>query len=118
MRPAELRRLDILLASAMMAHEAIFEMSRRLRERGTVNVEAQGLVGESARIVTKALPDMTATVRGLAIRWSEQSLLEPVAAETTLREIEREMKRIGPEIEQFLTRQRRIAGRLRDLLHG
>jgi hypothetical protein len=115
MRPTELRRLDSLLASAMIAHEAIFEMSRRLREPGSVNVEAQGLLNESARIVTKTLPDVTSTVHGLAIQWSEQSLLEPVLAETTLQEIEREMERIGPEIEQFLTRQRRIAGRLRDL---
>ena len=46
MRPAELRRLDTLLASAMIAHEAIFERSRKLRERGLVNVEARRLVGE------------------------------------------------------------------------
>jgi hypothetical protein len=118
MRPAELRRLDALLASAMIAHEAIFDMSRVLREQGSIDVEVEGLLGESARIVTMELPDVTSTVHRLADQWSEQSLLEPSAAATTMREIEREMERVRPDIEQRLVRQRQIAGRLRDLLEG
>lgn len=117
MRPRELRRLDALMASAMIAHEAIFEMSRELRAQGSVSEETEGLLRESAQIVTIVLPNMTATARRLGSRWSERDLLESSAAGATLREIETEMERIGPEIEQLLTRQRRIAGRLSDLLN-
>jgi hypothetical protein len=116
MYPAELRRLDALLASATIAHEAIFDLARELRARGSTSVETEGLLRESAQIVTKMLPNMTSAARRLAGRWSERELLEPSAVATTLEEIEVEMERIGPEIEQLLIRQRQISGRLRDLL--
>jgi hypothetical protein len=117
MRPAELRRLDALMASAMIAHEAIFDMSRELRAQGSMSAETEALLRESARIVTNVLPNMTATARRLASRWGERDLFEPSAVAATLREIETEMELISPEIEQLLARQRQIAGRLRDLLN-
>lgn len=116
MRPAGLRRLDALLASAMIAHEAIFDMSRELHAQESMSAETEELITESARIVTRELPSMSATARRLAGRWSERDLLAPSTVVATLREIEVEMERIGPEIEQLLSRQHRIAGRLRELL--
>jgi hypothetical protein len=92
MRPAELRRLDALLASAMIAHEVIFEMSRELREQGSIGVEAEGLLRESAQIVTVKLPDRTSTVHGSRSSGVNRASLSR------------------------LVRQRQIASRLRDLL--
>ena len=116
MRPIELRRLDALMASAMIAHEAIFEMSRELRAQGSLNAEMDGLLRESARIVTVVLPNVTATARRLGTRWSERDLLESSAAAVVLRKIEAEMERIEPKIEELLARQRQIAGCLRERL--
>ena len=116
MRPTELRRLDALLASAMIAHEAIFDMSRELRAHGSMTADTEELLRESAQIVTKMLPNVTSTARQLAGRWSERDLLESSTVAATLKEIEVEMERIGPEIEQFLARQHQIASHLRGLL--
>lgn len=116
MGPAELRRLDAFLASAMIAHEAIFDMTRELRAQGSMSAPTEDLLAESAQIVTMSLPNLTGTVRRLASRWGERDLLAPSAAAATIREIETELDRIGPEIEQLLARQRQIAAHLRSLL--
>jgi len=102
----------------MIAHEAIFDISRELRAQGSMSAETEGLLKESAQIVTRVLPDLSSTARRLAGRWSELDLLEPSPStvEATLGEIEIEMERIGPEIEHLLIRQRQIAGRLGNLL--
>jgi len=91
-------------------------MSRELHARGAAGTETEGLLKESAQIVTKMLPNMTATARRMAERWSERDLLEPSTGAAILSEIEAEMERISPEIQQMLTRQRQIARRLRGLL--
>ncbi len=100
----------------MIAHEAIFDMSRELRAQGSISAETESLVRESAQIVIKMLPAVTGKVRRLADRWSELDLLDPLTATTTLREIKSETERISPEIERLLARQGQIAGDLRDLL--
>ncbi|HEY2479963.1 MAG TPA: hypothetical protein VGI17_14710 [Solirubrobacterales bacterium] len=102
----------------MIAHEAIFDMSRELRAQGSMTAETEGLLRESAEVVTKMLPNVTFTARQLAGRWSERDLLESSTAAVTMKEIKAEMERIGPEIEQLLARQRQIATGLRDLLKG
>jgi len=51
-------------------------------------------------------------------RWAEQSLLHPGGAEETLAGLEGEMKRIEPDVQSLLNRQREIAAQLRSLLES
>ena len=76
-RPAAIKRLDGLFSTAMIAHEAIFEMRRELIASDRGNSEQARLLEESAQIVTGGLPGLLAAVRQLADEWSEQSLLHP-----------------------------------------
>lgn len=115
-RPVAVDRLDALLSTSMIAHEAIFEMRRELIVRGRGSAEQTRLLGESSRIVVEKLPGLTAVARGLAGRWVEQTLLDPDAAEATLGEIATELELIEPEVEALLGRQRQIAARLRQML--
>ena len=115
-RPIEIKRLDALFSAAMIAHEAIFEMRRELIANDRGNPEQARLLEESAQIVTGALPGLTVRVRQLSGKWAEENLLHPEAAETTLGEVAAELRRIEPEVQALLNRQREIAGRLRSML--
>lgn len=111
-----MKRLDALFGAAMIAHEAIFEMRRELIANDRSNPEQAGLLEESAQIVTGKLPGLTARVRQLSGKWTEQSLLDPEGAEQTLGEVEAELEHIEPEVQSLLSRQREIAARLRSML--
>jgi hypothetical protein len=78
-RPSAIKRLDSLLSAAMIAHEAIFEMRRKLISADRANPEQSHLLGESARIVTVELSSLSADARQLSTQWSEQmrAMLEP-----------------------------------------
>jgi hypothetical protein len=115
-RPDPIKRLDALFSAAMIAHEAIFEMRRELIADDRGNPEQAGLLEESAQIVTGKLPGLTARVRQLSGKWSEQALLDPEGAEETLGEVKAELARVEPEIQSLLNRQREIAVRLRSML--
>jgi hypothetical protein len=114
--PAPLQRLNSLLAEATIAHEAIFELHRRLlvRERG--GSESTELVAESARIATVRLPALAVPLRGLDTRWQEESVLDPHAADLTAREAAAGLAAVEPEMRSLLARQSEIAARLRALL--
>jgi hypothetical protein len=107
--------LDTLLAQAAITHEAIFETRRELIGRDRDRPEQADLLAESARIVAAGLPALTASARRLARAWQDQDVLDPMAAETTLAELEAELARIGPEVFSLLDRQREIAARLRSI---
>lgn len=115
-RPPATKQLDALLSSAMIAHEAIFEMRRELIAGDRGNPEQARLLEESARIVTVDLPGLTASARQLSVRWAEQSLLNPEAAKETAGELEAELGRIEAEVKSRFDRQREIAARLRAML--
>jgi hypothetical protein len=114
--PAALQRLDSMLAEATIAHEAIFELHRRLlvRERG--GNESAELVAESARIATVRLPALAVPLRGLLTRWPEESVLDQYAAASTAREAAAQLAAVEPEMRSLLARQSEIAARLRALL--
>jgi hypothetical protein len=61
-RPPAIKRLDSLLSTALIAHEAIFEMRRELIATDRATPEQARLLEESARIVTAELPSSSATI--------------------------------------------------------
>lgn len=111
-RPSAIKRLDSLLSAAMIAHEAIFEMRRKLIAGDRANPAQARLLEESARIVTIELPSLSASARRLSTQLGEQSLLDPEGAARTLAEL----GRIEANVLSLLSRQREIAARLRSLL--
>jgi hypothetical protein len=111
-----IKRLNALLSTGMIAHEAIFEMRRELIATDRANPEQARLLEESAQIVTGELPSLSATARQLSTQWGEQSLLDPEGAKGVLEELEAELQRIEPGIRSRLDRQREIANRLRSML--
>lgn len=109
-------RLNSLLAEATIAHEAIFEMRRRLLVRERSENESAQLVAESAQIATVRLPALALPLRQLATQWDEKSLLDPQAAASTAQEIATQLAAVEPEMQSLLARQSEIAARLRGLL--
>lgn len=117
-RPPAIKRLDSLLSTAMIAHEAIFEMRRELIATDRAAPEQARLLEESARIVTAELPNLSANARRLSAQWGEQSLLDSEGAARTLDELEAELQRIEPSVLSLLNRQREIATQLRSMLES
>lgn len=115
-RPPASARLDALLSTATIAHEAIFEMRRELIAGDRASPEQARLLEESARIVTVELPGLSAEARRLSAKWGEQNLLHPEGAEKTREELEAEVARIESAIGSLLDRQREIAAQLRSML--
>jgi hypothetical protein len=114
--PAPIRRLDSLFSAALIAHEAIFEMSRELTSSGRAEENAAELLADSARITLTDLPTVAAGARDLAARWEEQCLLDPRAAEETADALAAEVARMEPELRGLMERQRQIAMQLRAML--
>jgi len=117
-RPPAIKRLDSLLSAAMIAHEAIFEMRRKLIAAGRANPEQARLLEDSARIVTVELSGLSANARQLSTQWSEQSVLDPEGAARTLAELEAELNRVELPFLSLHKRQREIATQLRSMLES
>ena len=117
-RPPAIKRLDSLLSAAMIAHEAIFEMRRKLIAADCANPEQTRLLEESARIVTVELSGLSTNARRLSTQWSEQSVLDPESAARTLEELEVELNRVEPSFLSLHNRQREIATQLRLMLES
>lgn len=117
-RPPAIKRLDSLLSAAMIAHEAIFEMRRKLIAADRANPEQARLLEESARIVTVELSSLSANARQLSTQWSEQSVLDPDGAARTLEELEVELNRVEPRLLSLHKRQREIATQLHSMLES
>jgi hypothetical protein len=117
-RPPAIKRLDSLLSAAMIAHEAIFEMRRKLTAADRVSPEQTLLLTESARIVTVELSGLSANARQLSAQWSEQSVLDPEGAARTLAELEAELNRVKPRLLSLHKRQREIASQMRTMMES
>jgi len=115
-RPPAIQRLNSLLSAAMIAHEAIFEIRRKLIAADRVSPEQALLLQESARIVTVELSGLSANARQLSTQWSEQSVLDPEGAARTLAELEAELNRVKPRLLSLHKRQQEIASQMRAML--
>lgn len=112
-RPGPVGRIDLLFEAARIAHEASFELHRRLVILGSDDNYTRRLLEESARIALEELPAVTAQARQLAARWHEQSVRDPEAAPETLHELHAELQRLTPDLNRVRSRQREVARQLR-----
>ncbi len=110
--PTAIKELNLLLQTAMIAHESIFEIRRELIASDRGNPEQAQLLEESARIATIELPGLSATARRLSKKWRDQALLDAEGAAETLAELESELARIKVDAESLLDRQLEIAARM------
>ena len=111
-RPPEIARLELLFEAIRVAHEAVFDLHRRLAT-GEAAGRSQGLVKESARVVLELAPQLAGDALRLVDRWSEESVLDPERAESTADLLAVETRRIEPELRALLARQVEIARALR-----
>lgn len=68
---------------------------------------------QSAHIVLELAPELAGDALRLVARWSEESLLDPERAESTVGLLAAEHRRIEPEVRALLARQVKIARELR-----
>ena len=115
-RPPALRELDSLFSTAAIGHEAISDIHRELVELGRSSRESRVLLDESAQITLSKMPAIAAEAHRLAAQWEDERVLNPEAAEVTLRDLSQEIERIEPELRKLLDRQQEIATRLRRML--
>ncbi len=66
--PTAIKELNLLLQTATIAHESIFEIRRELIASDQGNLEQAQLLEESARIATVELPGLSATARQLSAK--------------------------------------------------
>jgi DUF1365 family protein len=112
-RPEPVAALDLLFEAARIAHEASFELHRRLVGLEADDDHTRSLLHESARLALDELPAVTDEARRLADRWREQSLLDPDAADERVQDLRVELDRLGPDLDGIRDRQREIARELR-----
>lgn len=112
-RPEPVASLDLLFEAARIAHEASFELHRRLVKLEADDDHTRDLLHESARLALYDLPAATDQARQLADRWREQSLLDPAAADQRVRDLRAELDRLWPDLDRIRGRQREIARALR-----
>jgi hypothetical protein len=115
-RPQELERIDQIMRAAAFAHELVFDRHRKLLDREPDREDTTPLLAESARIATVELPRLIAPLRSLSARWIEQSLLDPEAAASTVKEIAEGLTKVEPEVRSMTERLGEILSGLRGLL--
>lgn len=110
--PTAIKELDLLLQTATIAHESIFEIRRELIASDQGTPEQAQLLEESARIATVELPGVSSTARHLSAKWRDHVLLDTDGAARTLAELKSELARIRVDAESLLDRQQEIAARM------
>lgn len=110
--PTAIKELDLLLQTATITHESVFEIRRELIASDQGNPEQAQLLEESARITTIELPGLSAAARQLSAKWRDQVLLDAEGAAKTLAELKSELARIKVDAESLLNRQQEIAARM------
>lgn len=114
-RPAPLELLDLWLAAFRVGHERVFDLHRDLVSLGVADARARQLLQASAGVALEEATALTGHARCLAAAWEEQSLLDPPAAEDSVRALQRELDRIEPEIRSLQARHQAIARELQSL---
>ncbi len=113
-RPATLARLDRDFAAATIAHEYAADLHRELVALHQHSERTSELLGESAELVLRRMPELTQELRGLGLDWAEQTLLNPPQAERTLHLIETRFAEIEPNLLALRERQNAIVAELRE----
>jgi len=111
-RPEPLAKIDRYFAAARIAHEAIWDLHHELVAAGSADERTRKLLSEAARIAAVDMSDVSTEVRRLDALWSEQELLDPLAAAETLRALGAEVDRVEPQLARLRARQDEIAREL------
>ncbi|HTR88475.1 MAG TPA: hypothetical protein VMG62_00020 [Solirubrobacteraceae bacterium] len=115
-RPQPLRELDRYFAAARIAHEYVSDLHRELVELETADDYTRELLRESAAVIVKQMPALTAQIHDLERQWAEQELLDPPAAQNTAELLGDGLTEIAPELAALRTRQDHIVGEFRELI--
>ena len=107
--PEAIRRLDRYLATARIAHEAIWELHSMLLAAGRDDQDTHEQLREAGLIATVEIPDLLRMAGTLRTTWSDQELLDRAAAEVTAGELAAELDRVEPEFRRLRARQDAIA---------
>jgi hypothetical protein len=110
--PAPVRALDVWGDVFRIAHEAIFGLHRRLVAYERDSERSRDLLAESVENTLTRAQAILAESRRLAVRWSEEELLDPARAAETLDALAVEVSRIEPELRRLVARQSEIAREL------
>ena len=109
-------RLNALLETTRIAHEAIFDLHRELASVGRATAESRSLLEESVDATLRRVPALTSRARRLASRWREASVLRPDSADEARSELAAEVERIEGDLRSLIERQPEVAARLRSIL--
>jgi hypothetical protein len=115
-RPGPLGQLDGYFAAARIAHEYVADLHRELVELDAADDHTRELLLESAAVTIEQMPALTRRLRGLEREWSEQELLDPPAAERTIKRLESELAQLVPSLRALRDLQNQIAAELLDLI--
>ena len=113
--PGPVARLDQYLATVTLAHEAMWQLRRRLIGAGRDDDRVHRLFGEAAELAVGELSRLLREPRRLRDIWAEQELLDPDAATQTAAQLAAELERIEPSLMNLRSRQNEIARELRRL---
>lgn len=111
--PGPVARLEEYLRAATIAHEVIWELYTELIVRGCDDRHSHAALREAARIATLEIPRALAEPRRLRDLWTEQDLLDPVAASKTLGLLADELIKVERDVRRMRARQDEIARELR-----
>jgi hypothetical protein len=115
-RPGPLGRLDGYFAAARIAHEYVADLHRELVELDVTDNRTRELLRESAAVTFERMPALTRPLRGLEHQWAEQELLDPPAAEHTLKRLDSQLAQLTPRLAALRTRQDQIVAELLELI--
>lgn len=113
-RPLDLA--DRHLAAATIAHEYAYDLHRELVELNAADERSRALLSESATLALERMPELIRPLRPLEREWAEQDLLDPLAAEDTIKRLEAGLAEIMPTIAGLRARQDQVAAELVDLV--
>ena len=114
--PDSVARLDRYLATVTIAHESIADLHDELAAQSRSDATTRDLLRESGRIAAIDAPAVLSEASRLRDRWSEQDLLDPDAADDTLRLVAAEVERVQPDLARMRRRQNEIGQEFRRLL--
>jgi hypothetical protein len=113
-RPRSLAIVDSYFAAARIAHEYAFDLHRELAELDAADGHTRELLHESAVVALERMPELTRRLRNTGREWAEQELLDPSAAERTIKRLDEELADLAPSLAALRARQNQIVAELRN----
>jgi hypothetical protein len=116
-RLACLELIDSYIAGAMIAHEYAYGLHRKLVDVDADTGHTRKLLGESAAVALE-MPALRRRLLDLERKWSEQELLDPPAAQRTVRQLENAVAGLVPELAVLSNQHKQVLAELLDLVRS